>query len=1024
MKKRLTLLPAWAGAVAGALALALACPARLWAQSVVLTGPVGSGLFGSSVTVLPTGNYVVTDPGYDNGAVPDVGAAYLYSGTTNAVLSTLVGTKANDQVGSGGVVVLANGNYLVSSPGWDNGAAYDAGAVTWASGTTGVSGAVSAANSLVGTTAQDQVGQPGIGTITTLANGNYVVGTPYWNNGAVADAGASTWGSGTAGVSGAISAANSLVGTTASDNVNAAVALPNGHYVVTSPYWDNGAATNAGAATWGSGTSGVRGTISAANSLVGTTTNDYVGNIIALPTGNYVVKSPNWDNGPVYDAGAVTWSSGTSGVSGAVSPSNSLVGTSDYDQVGLRAVVVLANGNYVVCSPSWDNGAVANAGAVTWASGTAGVSGAVSPSNSLVGTKVGDALGNAATALTNSHYVVSSPNWDNGAVRDAGASTWANGSTGLVGTVSAANSLVGTKTNDQVGTNATALTNGNYVVQSLYWSNGATPSVGAATWANGSTGLVGAVSLANSLVGSTAYDEVGYYGIVALATGNYVVCSPYWSNGAATSAGAATWASGTTGLVGTVNADNSLVGTTADDLVGGFVTPLTNGSYVVRSTPWDNGAAVNAGAATWGSGTTGVSGAVSAANSLVGTKANDAVGLAVTPLANGNYVVTSPNWDNGAVADAGAVTWGSGTTGVSGAVSAANSLVGSTAGDKVGGTSTVLAFADGSYAVSTYSWDSGAVADAGAATWGSGTGGTAGPITGCNSIVGSIAYQGGFANRPAYNPATATLLAGLPSENKVVVGVGAPPAPVGAAAQAPPAPATVASLQATGAAIRWYAAASGGAALAATTPLAPGTTYYATQTVGGCESLSRLAVTVGGTVPLPVALTTFTATAEGSAAVRLAWATASEKNSAWFEVERSLDGASFARIGTVAAAGTTATAHAYGLTDAALPAGASVLYYRLRQVDLDGTFSYSPVRVVALSTGWLALFPNPAHGGAATLTGVAAGQAVQVLDAVGRLVLSATADASGTAALALPAGLPGGVYVVRAGAQALRLTVE
>jgi hypothetical protein len=47
-----------------------------------------------------------------------------------------------------------------------------------------------------------------------------------------------------------------------------------------------------------------------------------------------------------------------------------------------------------------------------------------------------------------------------------------------------------------------------------------------------------------------------------------------------------------------------------------------------------------------------------------------------------------------------------------------------------------------------------------------------------------------------------------------------------------------------------------------------------------------------------------------------------------------------------------------------------------------------------------------------------------VLDALGRTVTSATADAAGTAALALPAGLPAGVYLVRVGSQALRLTIE
>ena len=60
----------------------------------------------------------------------------------------------------------------------------------------------------------------------------------------------------------------------------------------------------------------------------------------------------------------------------------------------------------------------------------------------------------------------------------------------------------------------------------------------------------------------------------------------------------------------------------------------------------------------------------------------------VTALSNGNYVVSSPNWTNGAAASAGAVTWGSGTAGVSGPVSASNSLVGSTANDSVGAAST------------------------------------------------------------------------------------------------------------------------------------------------------------------------------------------------------------------------------------------------------------------------------------------------------------------------------------------------
>lgn len=177
------------------------------------------------------------------------------------------------------------------------------------------------------------------------------------------------------------------------------------------------------------------------------------------------------------------------------------------------------------------------------------------------------------------------------------------------------------------------------------------------------------------------------------------------------------------------------------------------------------------------------------------------------------------------------------------------------------------------------------------------------------------------------------------------------------------------------------------------------------------------------TGPLPVTLLDFTAQTQGSA-VALAWHTASEVNAARFEVERSLDGSSFTTLSSVAARGTSTAASAYASRDAALPAGASQLYYRLRQVDQDGTATYSPVRTVALAAaGGLALFPNPAHT-TATLTGAQPGTAVQLLDALGRTVATTTADAAGVATLRLPAGLPTGVYVVRAGPQALRLLVQ
>ena len=320
------------------------------------------------------------------------------------------------------------------------------------------------------------------------------------------------------------------------------------------------------------------GTISSSNSLVGSQANDRVGGynlgdnfVTALTNGNYVVGSPYWDNGTVTDAGAVTWGDGSlSGtrLTGTISSSNSLVGSQVNDRVGSYSIgsnyynnlTALTNGNYVVGSPYWDNGTVTNAGAVTWGDGSSNgtrLVGTISSTNSLVGSQANDQVGYFVTALTNGNYVVGSPYWSNGTAAAAGAVTWGDGSstgTRLVGTISSSNSLVGSQTNDWVGSffdrfghYVTALSNGNYVVASASWHNGTVTDAGAVTWGDGSstgTRLVGTVSSANSFVGSQAYDRVGFYqdyiyltrtsAIIELTVGNmagsFVVASDFWSN--------------------------------------------------------------------------------------------------------------------------------------------------------------------------------------------------------------------------------------------------------------------------------------------------------------------------------------------------------------------------------------------------------------------------------------------------------------------------------------------------------------
>ncbi|HMI79722.1 MAG TPA: hypothetical protein VK484_13075, partial [Ferruginibacter sp.] len=171
------------------------------AQTLDITGPAGSERFGT-VTVLPNGNYIVSDPFYDEGAIANVGAVYLYNGSTHALISTLKGSATDDRVGGSGIIALPGSNFIVHSWSWHNGAVFNAGAITWVNGVTGLSGVVSSANSIIGSQTNDV---PGART-DILANGNYVISTPYWSNGALTQAGAITWCSGTTGKSGVIGA--------------------------------------------------------------------------------------------------------------------------------------------------------------------------------------------------------------------------------------------------------------------------------------------------------------------------------------------------------------------------------------------------------------------------------------------------------------------------------------------------------------------------------------------------------------------------------------------------------------------------------------------------------------------------------------------------------------------------------------------------------------------------------------------------------------------------------------------------
>lgn len=108
---------------------------------------------------------------------------------------------------------------------------------------------------------------------------------------------------------------------------------------------------------------------------------------------------------------------------------------------------------------------------------------------------------------------------------------------------------------------------------------------------------------------------------------------------------------------------------------------------------------------------------------------------------------------------------------------------------------------------------------------------------------------------------------------------------------------------------------------------------------------------------LPVELTHFQAQLRPNQTTQLDWQTATELNNAGFEVERSQDARHWVKIGYVEGKGTTNETQNYRHIDPDPRPG--INYYRLRQIDYDGQFEYSPVRSVRVGELNVRIFPNP-----------------------------------------------------------------
>ncbi|GAB4405467.1 MAG: hypothetical protein OHK0039_06490 [Bacteroidia bacterium] len=95
----------------------------------------------------------------------------------------------------------------------------------------------------------------------------------------------------------------------------------------------------------------------------------------------------------------------------------------------------------------------------------------------------------------------------------------------------------------------------------------------------------------------------------------------------------------------------------------------------------------------------------------------------------------------------------------------------------------------------------------------------------------------------------------------------------------------------------------------------------------------------------------------GTGQVQLDWITAREMNSAYFAIKRSGDEVIWTEIGQQAAAGYASTETHYRWTDHAPLTG--LAHYRLRQVDIDGRYDYSPTVMVHADGFSFSIYPNP-----------------------------------------------------------------
>ena len=171
---------------------------------------------------------------------------------------------------------------------------------------------------------------------------------------------------------------------------------------------------------------------------------------------------------------------------------------------------------------------------------------------------------------------------------------------------------------------------------------------------------------------------------------------------------------------------------------------------------------------------------------------------------------------------------------------------------------------------------------------------------------------------------------------------------------------------------------------------------------------------------LAINLIDFNASYISSGTTKIAWTTSNDANAGYYEVERSSDASNFIPVGQVSADQSADATHDYTYNDYVGNINSGIVYYRLKMVGADGTFSYSKIVAVNLGqpTTKISVFPNPASD-FAVLSLYSEKQAVAMMrlfDESGKQIVYKSFNVNvGNNSLMIDqlSSLPKGIYVVQ-----------